>query len=233
VTTWARLPGRAPYAQVHALQEALVDARGAGRIGDVVLLLEHEATITVGRARNAAANVLDPRGVPVVAVERGGDVTWHGPGQLVAYPIVALEGARRDLRRFLTGLEQGVIDLLAGHGLAAMRDPRNTGVWLPIEGSEPRKVCSIGVAARRWVTWHGLALNVTPDLSRFAAIHPCGFDATVMTRLADHLDPCPPLDALALELVAPLARALDLAPGPLVTLSSLDPAATIARLSSP
>jgi lipoyl(octanoyl) transferase len=188
------------YEQGHRLQLELLDARVRGEIPDTILLLEHADTITVGKARGAALNVLDAGPIPVVTVERGGDVTWHGPGQLVAYPIVGT----RDLHAHLRALEQSVIDVLADRGLAAQRDPRNSGVWLPSADGPPRKVCSVGIACRRWVTWHGLALNIDADLARFRTIRPCGFDAETMTRVADHLSPCPAL----LDWVEPLARAL-------------------------
>lgn len=204
------LEGLAGYAAVHALQERLVAEVAAGG-PDVILLLEHAETITVGRGRGAAENVLVAGEVPVVSVERGGDVTWHGPGQLVAYPIVRLEGERRDLRGHLRRLEAAVIALLTPLGLAAAPDPRNAGVWLPVSGEPPRKVCSVGVAVRQWVTWHGLALNVSPSLEGFARIRPCGFGSEVMTRLQDHLDPCPTVPGLASPLAHRLAEALELA----------------------
>jgi len=206
---FVRLPGLTPYADAHALQQALVEARIGDRIPDVVLLLEHRDVITVGRRRDAAANVLTAGDLPVVSVERGGDVTWHGPGQLVAYPIVRLEGARADLHRYLRSLEESVIGLLADLGLSGVRDERNTGVWLPGEDGH-RKVCSIGIASRKWVTWHGLALNVTSDLRQFQRLNPCGLDAGLMTRLADHLDPCPTVEDLAEPLARHLADALGL-----------------------
>lgn len=179
-----RLPGLSPYAGVHALQRSLVTRRAAGEIEDTVLLLEHEPTITVGRARGAAGNVLAPEGIPVVDVERGGDVTWHGPGQLVAYPIVQLEGPRRDLHRHLRDLEDAVMLTLRRAGLDGVRDPRNTGVWLTDPDGVVRKACSVGIACKRWVTWHGLALNVDTELAWFERIRPCGFDADVMTTVA-------------------------------------------------
>lgn len=196
--------GLSDYAEVHALQRQLVTARAAGEVPDVLLLLEHAATITVGRKKAAQTNVLDAQDIPVVEVERGGDVTWHGPGQLVSYPIIQLEGVRADLHRHLHNLEDAVMGLLQDYGLKPTRDDRNTGVWLPRQGSDPQKVCSIGIACRRWVTWHGLALNVTPAPQAFHAIHPCGFDASIMTRLAEHLNPPPSVQAMA----APLARHL-------------------------
>lgn len=198
-----RLPGLSPYAAVHELQRSLVARRAAGEIEDTVLLLEHEPTITVGRARGAAGNVLAPDGIPVVDVERGGDVTWHGPGQLVAYPIVLLEGPRKDLHRHLRELEESVILALRRAGVAGVRDPRNTGVWLTDPDGVVRKACSVGIACRRWVTWHGLALNVDTDLGWFERIRPCGFDASVMTTVAQSLP-----GATLAGWVAPLADAL-------------------------
>ncbi|MCA9566720.1 MAG: lipoyl(octanoyl) transferase LipB [Myxococcales bacterium] len=216
MTRFLRLRGQVGYSEAHDLQKALLDARIAGEVPDTVLLLEHSPTITVGRARDAVRNVLEPGDTPVVTVERGGDVTWHGPGQLVAYPIVDLRGRREDLHLHLHSLEAAVIGVLADLGLAPTRDARNTGVWLP-GPVLPQKVCSIGIACRRWVTWHGLALNVDPDLSAFARIHPCGFSADVMTRLVDHV-PGVTLDALVAPLARHLAIALDIPEGPLETL---------------
>lgn len=201
--------GQSEYTAVHQLQQDLVAARARGDGPDVLLLLEHRNTITFGRARQAEANVIDPGDWPVVPVERGGDVTWHGPGQLVAYPIVKLEGERMDLHRHLHALEDAVIGLLEDHGLHGQRDERNTGAWLPMEVGEPRKVCSVGIACRKWVTWHGLALNVRNDLAAFERIQPCGFDPEVMTRMADHLAWTPSVQALAAPLTKHLARTLD------------------------
>lgn len=206
---FVHLPGPVPYADAHTLQRELVDQRARDAIGDTVLLLEHADVITVGKSRGAEGNVLAADGIPVVTVERGGDVTWHGPGQLVAYPIVKL--VRPDLHAHLRALEQAVIGLLEDQGLAPTRDPRNTGVWLPSTSGLPRKVCSVGIACRRWVTWHGLALNVDADLERFGRIRPCGFDASVMTRMADHLVPGPTVADLIEPLARQLAAALGLA----------------------
>lgn len=212
MTRFVRLPGLTDYVVAHELQRTLLEARIRDEVPDTVLLLEHAPVITLGRKRTADGNVLDAAGWPVVHVERGGDATWHGPGQLVAYPIVKLVGARADLHRHLHALEDAVIGLCAELGLHGHRDDRNTGVWLG-DRAAARKVCSIGIACRRWVTWHGLALNIDPDLEAFARIRPCGFDASIMTRLADHLRP-PPLPELAEALAAHLARTLELPPGP-------------------
>lgn len=225
------LPGRTAYADAHALQKALLHARIQDEIPDVMLLLEHEETITLGRQRGARANVLDAGEVPVIDVERGGNVTWHGPGQLVAYPILKLEGPRADLHKHLHSLEDGVAALLRSQGLAPHRDDRNTGVWLTGSDGASRKVCSIGIACKQWVTWHGLALNVDVDLAAsFARINPCGFDATVMTRLVDHLDPCPSVHALAPRLAEPLAGACEVELTELRTLDQLSPERVVASL---
>lgn len=204
--------GRADYAAVHALQRTTLEARSRGEIADRLLLVEHPAVITVGRGRGAREGV-GTTDLPVIEVERGGQSTLHAPGQLVAYPIVRLEEAERDLHRHLRNLEDAVIDVLAQHGLAGQRDARNTGVWLPVREGLPRKVCSVGIACRKWVTWHGLALNLDVELSRFRALQPCGFSADVMTRVADHLDPCLPIEAwvrpLATTLAARLGRTWD------------------------
>jgi lipoate-protein ligase B len=170
-------PGRLPYAEAHALQVDLVRRRADGEIGDAVIVCEHDPVYTVGRRRGATDNVLAPGDVPVVEVERGGDVTWHGPGQVVVYPILKL--AEPDLHAHMHRLEQLMIDVCADYGLAAGRDARNTGAWVG-----GRKIGSVGIACRRWVTWHGLALNVSPDLGYFGRINPCGFDATIMTSMA-------------------------------------------------
>ncbi len=183
-----RLPGLTSYAAAHELQKRVLEDRIADRVGDTLIVLEHEPTITVGRSRSALANVLFPGDWPVVEVERGGDVTLHVPGQIVVYPIAKLVGARQDLHRHLRALEDAVIDVCDALGLEGRRDARNTGVWLTCSDGAVRKVCSVGIACRRWVTWHGLALNVDADLSSFERIRPCGFEAGVMTRLVDHVD---------------------------------------------
>lgn len=198
--------GRRGYSEVHELQRSWVHARAEEEIGDRLLLVEHPPVITVGRGRDAGDDVLEAD-VEVIEVERGGQSTLHAPGQLVAYPIVKLEGADRDLHLHLRRLEDAVIDILDLHGLRGQRDARNTGVWLPFEPL-PLKVCSVGIACRRWVTWHGLALNIDIDLARFGALRPCGFTADVMTRVADHLEPCPPVEDWVLPLADALARRL-------------------------
>jgi lipoyl(octanoyl) transferase len=183
--------GRTRYADAHALQQELVAERIDGRVGDLLLLTEHEPVITTGRGTPLEEQrLLGASGIPVVEVERGGEATYHGPGQLVAYPILALPPERRDLHRYLRDLEEAVIGVLAEFELEGTRRPGLTGVWLG-----ERKVCSIGVAVRRWVTWHGLALNLHTDLEPFRRFHPCGLAPSVMTRLADHVE-LPPTNLL-------------------------------------
>jgi lipoyl(octanoyl) transferase len=164
------------------MQQDLLAARQAGTIPDTLILVEHPEVITLGRSAKPA-NVLDAGKIPVFAVERGGDVTYHGPGQIVAYPIFLLRDDERDLHHFLRRLEEAVICTLADFRIEGTRRAGRTGVWTADECA-PRKLASIGIAVRKWVTMHGLALNVNTDLSRFAAINPCGFDAGVMTSMA-------------------------------------------------
>lgn len=178
--------GTASYRDVWAQQLALVEQRQRGEVPDTLLLVEHPHVFTLGRRREAATNVLAPGDVEVIEIERGGDVTYHGPGQLVAYPIVLLGDGERDLHRYLRNLEDAVIATCQHFGIAADREPGKTGVWCgPPERRQ--KLCSMGIACRRWVTFHGLALNVTTDLAYFARINPCGFEASVMTSMEQQL----------------------------------------------
>lgn len=183
--------GRTRYEEAHALQQALVAQRIEGTLGDLLVLTEHEPVLTVGRGTPPEeTSLLAASGIPVVEVERGGEATYHGPGQLVAYPILLLEEGRRDLHAYLRDLEEVVIGVLGEFGLEGKRRPGLTGVWLA-----ERKVCSIGVAVRRWVTWHGLALNLHTDLAPFRRFHPCGLSPDVMTRVGDHVE-LPPTNLL-------------------------------------
>jgi lipoyl(octanoyl) transferase len=171
--------GVVDYARALRLQEAMVSARIRGETGDTLLLLEHPHVFTLGRGADERFVREMISGVPIFRVSRGGQVTYHGPGQLVGYPIVKLEGARRDIGRYLRDLEQVVIDALGAMGIAAGRRERLTGVWIGA-----RKIASIGVGIRRWVTFHGFALNVAPDLAYFNAIVPCGIEGCEMTSIA-------------------------------------------------
>jgi len=170
--------GRVPYDVALRWQEALVARRLAGA-DDVLLLLEHPPVYTLGRGADERFVGAAAGGhVPVVRVGRGGQVTYHGPGQLVGYPVIGLRDLRPDVRWYVRGLEQVLIDALGDVGIAAGRRDGLTGVWVGA-----RKIGSIGVGIRRWVTWHGFALNVSADLSGFAAITPCGIEGVTMTSV--------------------------------------------------
>lgn len=175
-------PGRVPYAHALEWQRALARARIDGRLGhDVLLLLEHPPVITLGRGSHAQ-HLLDTAGVDVVEVERGGDVTYHGPGQLVGYPILDLRQHRPDLHWYLRTLEQALITSLDTLGLPAERRAGLTGVW-----TRGRKIASLGVHVKQWVTWHGFALNVSTDLQAFERIVPCGIAGVEMTSVGREL----------------------------------------------
>lgn len=180
------LAGRVPYRQALAWQERLLAGRTAAA-PDLLLLLEHPPVVTLGRGETRAHLRCSPeelaaRGIDLVVTSRGGAATYHGPGQLVGYPLIDLNRAGRDLHAYLRRLEEVLIRTLAEFGLRAERCAARTGVWVG-----PRKIASIGVAVRRWVTWHGFALNVSNDLSGFAAIVPCGLNGVQMTSLAGEL----------------------------------------------
>jgi len=195
--------GRRSYAEVLELQHERVAQRQRDEIEDRLLLVEHDDVVTLGRRRDASKNVLIGDAFPVVEIERGGDATYHGPGQLVAYPILKLEEDERDLHAYLRQLEQAALELLAGYGLEAGRNPGWTGAWIG-----PRKIMSIGIAVRKWVTFHGVALNVSTDLSKFAAINPCGLDAQVMTSMERELGRVVTLDEVKPRFAALLGKAL-------------------------
>ncbi len=178
--------GRAHYQEAYDYQLDTLARVQRDEGVDTLILVEHPHVITVGRSRGALDNVLTPGEVEVVPIERGGDATYHGPGQLVGYPIVKLRDGERDLHRFLRNLEQAMIDTLADFGLESGRVDGKTGVWTGPSGAE-RKLASIGIACRKWVTFHGLALNVNTDLTYFHRINPCGFESAVMTSMQAEL----------------------------------------------
>lgn len=186
--------GRTRYREAWARQDALVSRRIASEIGDTLVFTEHDPVFTIGLRGGAEAHLLwsterlTREGVEVVKTNRGGDITYHGPGQIVGYPIVSLAG-RRDLHAYLRFLEQVVINALGSLGIAAARREGKTGIWLG-----DRKVAAIGVAVRRWVTYHGFALNVNVNLSHFSGIVPCGIA---------------PAEGLVTSMDAELGRAID------------------------
>lgn len=190
---WVVDLGVRDYGEALDLQRTLARQRITREIPeDLLLLVEHRPVVTMGRSTKAehvlaSREVLSAGGVEVFDVERGGDVTFHGPGQLVGYPIIDLKRHRRDLHWYLRQIEETLIRTLAAVGVHGSRKAGLTGVWVGV-GAAPspagRKIASIGVHARDWVTWHGFALNVTTDLSYFDLIVPCGIPAVTMTSLA-------------------------------------------------
>lgn len=181
--------GRRPYAEVLELQRNLCRARVERRLDDdILLLVEHDPVYTLGRGTRdsslpVAPELLRKRGAEVFEIERGGDVTFHGPGQLVGYPIIDLAQQRQDLHWYLRELEGALIDALEVLDIAADRNPGKTGVW-----TGGRKIASIGVHVKQWVTLHGFALNVTTDLAWFDWIVPCGIADVQMTSVGRELD---------------------------------------------
>lgn len=170
--------GLVPYVEALEYQRSLARDLIEGRLDhDVLVMLEHPPVVTLGRGAHAE-NVLRDEGIDVVEVERGGDVTYHGPGQLVGYPIFDLKRYRQDLHWYLRTLEQALIEGLASLGIPAERNAGYTGVW-----TKGRKIASIGVHVKQWVTWHGFALNVTTDLAAFDRIVPCGIPGVQMTSV--------------------------------------------------
>jgi lipoyl(octanoyl) transferase len=170
--------GTVPYGEALEWQRELAEDRIAGRLDhDVLLLLDHPPVVTLGR-NSHAAHLLQPAGIEVFEVERGGDVTFHGPGQLVGYPILDLRAYKQDLHWYLRTLEQALIAALGLLDIPAERNPGFTGVW-----TRGKKIASIGIHVKQWVTWHGFALNVTTDLTHFERIVPCGIQGVEMTSV--------------------------------------------------
>jgi lipoyl(octanoyl) transferase len=206
--------GRSSYADVLELQRRLCRQRVSGEISeDILLLVEHEPVVTLGRGLRPGSlpvprTELEARGLQVFDVERGGDVTFHGPGQLVGYPIIDLRKHREDLHWYLRKLEAGLIDGLATLGIEAGTTAGLTGVW-----TGGRKIASIGIHVKQWVTMHGFALNVTTDMSYFDLIVPCGIPNVVMTSVSRELGRTTSLelwDDTRTAVVAGVARELDL-----------------------
>lgn len=189
---WTDL-GRAPYGPVWDLQHQLVAGLKAKEGSDRLLFVEHEPVLTLGRRTDAAHLLVTPatlaeRGYEVFEVERGGDVTYHGPGQLVGYPLLDLRRHRRDVRWYAETLLDCVVRVARDFGLAAhARTGVETGVWVDLPGGTTGKLASLGVRIETWVTYHGFALNVSTDLDRFDVIVPCGIGGVQMVSLASLL----------------------------------------------
>jgi lipoyl(octanoyl) transferase len=194
--------GTVDYTEAHRLQKELQAKRISGEIGDTVLLLEHPPVLTMGRSAKeqhvlAAPEVLAARRISVHEVGRGGDVTYHGPGQLVAYPIIDLKPDRRDVRKYMWSLEETMIRTCADFGLSATRVEGLNGAWVG-----DRKVGAVGVRISRWVTMHGLALNANSDLTHFDLIVPCGIQDKKVTSLSAEIG----RTVFATDVIDPLAR---------------------------
>ena len=185
--------GRVEYREAWQLQHELVAARRNDEIGDQLLLLEHPPVLTLGRHAKpehirASDSELASRGVEVIRVERGGEVTYHGPGQLVAYPIVKLADRGIYVRPFVRALEQSMIDTAAGYGVLAGRREGYPGTWCDAESPNPRKLGALGLRIEGGVTYHGIALNITTDLADFELIDPCGLADAEVTSIAREAD---------------------------------------------
>jgi len=191
--------GRTAYADAWRRQEELVAARNEGRAPDTLVFTEHNPVFTMGVRRGAEQNLLwqqaelARRGIELVTTNRGGDITYHGPGQIVGYPIVNL-APRKDLHAYLRFLEDVMIASVARFGLTAGRNPGKTGIWI-----EKRKIAAIGVAVKKWTTFHGFALNVNTDLTPFTGIIPCGITAADGSVTSMHLELHHPVDFAAVK----------------------------------
>lgn len=177
--------GRVEYLAAWQLQKELADLRARGDLVDTLLLLEHPSTLTLGRSAErkhllVSEERLNELGLTLHEVDRGGDITYHGPGQLVGYPIFDLGNHGKDIHKFLRDMEQALIELLSELGVSACRFPPHTGVWLG-----DRKIAAMGVKVRKWISTHGFALNVNPDLSHFNLIVPCGIRTHGVTSLSE------------------------------------------------
>jgi len=175
--------GIVDYGKAHELQKRLVQEHLQGKEADSLLLLQHNPVITIGRSGSrsnilASRSALTAAGIEIHEIERGGDVTYHGPGQLTGYPIIDLRHFKQDVHWYLRQLEEVIIRVLAGYGIVGERMEEYTGVWVDNE-----KVAAIGIAVRRWITYHGFALNVRPDMSHFEMIRPCGITEKGVTSL--------------------------------------------------
>jgi len=204
--------GRVEYEDGLRVQALFARARKEGKVGDVLLLVEHPPVLTLGRGARradvlASPEQLEARGVEVHETDRGGEVTYHGPGQIVGYPILDLAPDRKDVRRHVRSVEEGMIRALAEHGIEATRIPKWPGVWVGSEDAgDARKIGAVGVHIARWITTHGFALNVNSALEDFELIVPCGIREAGVTSMERELGR--PLDVAAVEESSParLAR---------------------------
>ena len=205
-TLHIRRLGLVEYADGLAAQKALVEARARGEVPDTLLLLEHPRVITLGRGAKRG-NILWPRavleqhGFEIFETDRGGDVTYHGPGQIVGYPILDLKPDRKDVRKYVASVEELMIRVAAGYGIKSERVQGRTGVW-----TSAGKLGAIGVHISRWITSHGFAFNVRTDLNDFAAIVPCGISDASVASLQSLLEDAPPLEEVEQRFAATAAE---------------------------
>jgi lipoate-protein ligase B len=203
---WLVNLGQAKYLEVLDLQRRLVELRQENCVPDTLLLVEHEPIITLGR-RGSTNNILSnaeelaSQGIQLQRVERGGDVTYHGPGQLVVYPIVHLTQRNLSVRGFVDLLEETIIQVLADFGIQAGRDAQHRGVWV-----EDLKVAALGVAIRRWVSFHGIALNISPNMDHFCHINPCELRSEQVTSMAKLLGDTPSMEEVIQKVVGRFAE---------------------------
>lgn len=198
--------GLADYQPVWDAMRGFTDTRGADT-PDEIWFLQHPRVFTQGQA-GKAEHVLAPGDIPVIQVDRGGQVTYHGPGQIVGYLLVDLRRRKMGIRELVTGIENSLIGLLARHGVAAAARPDAPGVYLP----SGAKIAALGLRVRRGCTFHGLSLNVDMDLEPFARINPCGFSGLQIAQLRDLIAPLPSLEQLEQQLSAELCAQLDYDP---------------------
>lgn len=198
--------GRRPYEPVWQAMRALTDERDADT-PDQFWLVEHDPVFTQGQA-GKPEHLLMPGDIPVVQTDRGGQVTYHGPGQVVLYPLIDVRRAGLGVRELVSALENAVIAMLAEHGVAARARPDAPGVYVEQAGGGEAKIASLGLRIRRGGSFHGVALNIDGDLSPFSRINPCGYAGMAMTRLADLVDDCPDVERAGERLAECLAREL-------------------------
>jgi lipoate-protein ligase B len=194
--------GLIDYAEAYELQKRIWGETAAGKEEDTLLLLEHTPTLTLGKSGKlknllVERDELAEKGIPLYSTDRGGDITFHGPGQLVAYPIINLRKWGKDIHRYIHELQEAVIETLADFSIVGERDPKHVGVWV---GKD--KICAMGVAVHKWITTHGLALNVDPDLNAFSLITPCGIVDRGVTSMARLRGESPSLEEVMNRFIA-------------------------------
>ena len=197
------------YGEAYNLQKKLLFDRLDGKIADILLLLEHPPTITLGKSGKlknvlSSQEELAEQGIALVSTDRGGDVTYHGPGQLVGYPVIDLRERGKDIHKYVHDLEEVLIRTLDSFSITAARDERHPGVWVG-----DREIGAIGISIKRWITMHGFALNVNPNMGHFSLINPCGFSDRKAASIAELLAKEVPLAEVEQRLIAHFADVFD------------------------